>query len=212
MFSNTRNKFLFFSCIFFFAFKLSFSQIDNDFGNPYIRNFSKKEVNKNLKVFEISQNNIGELFFATPSNLLEYDGFKWSEYFEKDQTDLRAVLYANDSLIYTAGHGGFGFWKKNNIGELSYNNLFFKYPTKDSPLLPVFSNIVSVENKVFFQSFQQINVYNSKSKTIEQINATKGFSSLFLVNDDIIVQDVSIGLFRVTNLKKSIIKGLIYNH
>ena len=115
MFSNTRNKFLFFSCIFFFAFKLSFSQIDNDFGNPYIRNFSKKEVNKNLKVFEISQNNIGELFFATPSNLLEYDGFKWSEYFEKDQTDLRAVLYANDSLIYTAGHGGFGFWKKNNI-------------------------------------------------------------------------------------------------
>ena len=207
MFLYTRNKFLFFSCIFLFAFKFSFTQIDSDFGNPYIRNFSKKEVNKNLKVFEISQNNKGELFFATPGNLLEYDGLIWSEYFEKDQTDLRAVLHTKDSLIYTAGHGGFGFWKKNNIGELSYNSLFFKYPTKDSPLLPVFSNIVSVENKVFFQSFQQINVYNPKSKTIEQINATKGFSSLFLVNDDIIVQDVSVGLFKVKNLKKNIIEG-----
>ena len=38
---SSNHKFLFFSCIFFFAFKLSFSQIDNDFGNPYIRNFSK---------------------------------------------------------------------------------------------------------------------------------------------------------------------------
>ena len=128
--------------LFLLSNKTSFCQFKTGLGNPFIKNFSKKEVKKDLKVFDISQNKNGEMYFANPGYLLEYDGFSFKNYFVKDQSDLRAVLYEDDDHIYTAGIGGFGFWSKNKKGILEHSSLYFKYPNKQAPLLPVFLNIV----------------------------------------------------------------------
>ena len=184
-------------------FNTSYSQI----GNPFIKNFSKNEIKKELKVFDISQNKSGEMYFATASSLLEFDGFRWSSYSAKQESDLRAVLYKDDQHIYTSGHGGFGFWSKNSRGILEYTSLFFKYPVKTAPLLPVFSNIVEVNGTVLFQSFQQIYTYNPSNKKINIITANKGFNALFSSHNRVFVQDVSIGLFEIVNTEKTIIKG-----
>jgi len=139
--------------------------------------------------------------------LLEYDGFSWKNYSVKDQSDLRAVLYEDDHHIYTAGIGGFGFWYKNKKANLEYSSLYFKYPSKEAPLLPVFLNIVSSKESIFFQSFQQIYIYNPTTKELNNIPAIKGFSKLFSSNNRVFVQDVSIGLFEIIDSKKRIIKG-----
>ena len=119
------------------------------------------------------------MYFANPGYLLEYDGFSFKNYFVKDQSDLRAVLYEDDDHIYTAGIGGFGFWSKNKKGILEHSSLYFKYPNKQAPLLPVFLNIVSAKGTIFFQSFQQIYTYNPKNNDLNNISAIKGFSKLF---------------------------------
>jgi len=71
----------------------------SDYGNPFVKNFLKQETNKDLKVFDISQNPQGELYFATAGSLLEFDGFDWSTHSYNDQSDLRSVLYVDKSLF-----------------------------------------------------------------------------------------------------------------
>ena len=193
--------------LFLLSNKTSFCQFKTGLGNPFIKNFSKKEVKKDLKVFDISQNKNGEMYFANPGYLLEYDGFSFKNYFVKDQSDLRAVLYEDDDHIYTAGIGGFGFWSKNKKGILEHSSLYFKYPNKQAPLLPVFLNIVSAKGTIFFQSFQQIYTYNPKNNDLNNISAIKGFSKLFSSNNRVFVQDVSIGLFEIIDSNKTFIKG-----
>ena len=193
--------------LFLLSNKTSFCQFKTGLGNPFIKNFSKKEVKKDLKVFDISQNKNGEMYFANPGYLLEYDGFSFKNYFVKDQSDLREVLYEDDDHIYTAGIGGFGFWSKNKKGILEHSSLYFKYPNKQAPLLPVFLNIVSAKGTIFFQSFQQIYTYNPKNNDLNNISAIKGFSKLFSSNNRVFVQDVSIGLFEIIDSNKTFIKG-----
>lgn len=196
-----------FTSLFLLITIVSFGQLNNQIGTPFVKNFTKKQVKKDLKIFDISQDKNGELYFANPGYLLEYDGFSWKNFSVKDQSDLRAVLYKDDYHIYTAGIGGFGFWYKNKKGNLEYSSLYFKYPSKEAPLLPVFLNIVSSKESIFFQSFQQIYIYNPKNKELNNIPAIKGFSKLFSSNDRVFVQDVSVGLFEIIDSQKTIIKG-----
>tara|TARA_R110002051_G_scaffold60446_4_gene110639 strand:- start:1978 stop:4857 length:2880 start_codon:yes stop_codon:yes gene_type:complete len=185
-----------------------FGQFTNLPGVPFIKNFSKEDVKKDLKVFDISQDKNGVLYFAAPGSLIEFDGFRWQSYSFENQTDLRAVLFKDDQHIYTAGHGGFGVWSKTNNGKLQYKSLYFKYPTKEAPLLPVFSNIIEIDGKILFQSFQLIYVYNPLTNTLTNLQAKKGFSNLFFSKKRGFFQDVSIGLFEIINDTESkLIKG-----
>ena len=147
------------------------------------------------------------MYFATAGSLVEFDGFRFTNYSIKEQTDLRAVLYIDDQHIYTSGHGGFGLWSKNNKGILEYKSLLFKYPTKTEQLLPTFSNIIEMDGKILFQSFWSIYIYNPLNEKLTSINAFKGFSGLYLSNKRAFVQDVSIGLFELINFEKKIVKG-----
>ena len=184
-----------------------FSQILDLPGLPYTKNFSKEEVKVGLKIFDISQGSDGLLYFAQPGSLIEYDGFRWTKYTEGVQSDLRAVLYKDDKHIYTGGHGGFGYWYKTTNGKLNYKSLFFKKPIKEAPLLPVFSNIIEVQGKIYFQSFQLIYVFDPLTNQLNTIHADKGFSNLFSTKKRGFFQDVSVGLFEIINSEKKIIKG-----
>ena len=74
------------------------SQTINELGSPFVKNFSKKEFKNGFKVFDMSQDDNGEIYFAKPGSLMQYDGFSWHNYTTKDQSDLRAVLYDNQRI------------------------------------------------------------------------------------------------------------------
>lgn len=189
------------------------AQLSNSQGIPLIKNFTKEDVKSSVKVFNISQSKNGEIYFAIQGSLLTFDGFNWNVFSEKNKTDLRDILYINDQEIYTSGHGGFGVWSKNKLGQLEYKSLFFKTPTKEAPLLPVFRNIIKIKNKIYFQSFQQIYVLNTLDNSIEILYATKGFCEMFSVEGKLFVQDSSVGLFEVNySNHKKIIEGTQNNN
>ncbi|UAM97237.1 hypothetical protein K8354_13035 [Polaribacter litorisediminis] len=198
---------LFFFLIFFCFSNSLLGQFSNLPGVPLIKNFSKEEVKKDLKVFDISQDANGLLYFATSGALIEFDGFRWTSYSVEDQSDLRSVLYKDDQHIYTGGHGGFGFWSKTKNGKLTYKSLFFKYPSKEAPLLPVFTNIIEIEGKIFFQSFQFIYAFDPLTEKLTSFQANKGFSNLFISNKSAFFQDVSVGLFQIINSERTLVKG-----
>lgn len=195
------------SFIFLISGTLLVGQTNDINGIPLIKNFSKNEVKSNAKVFDISQSENGEVFFATPEALITFDGHIWDRYAEKNKTDLRDVLFVSDQEIYTSGHGGFGVWSRNSFGRLTYKSLFYKTPTKEAPLLPVFNNIIKIENRIYFQSFQQIYVYDTLKKSIEIIYAAKGFINMFVVDGKLLVQDSYLGLYEIKGIRKFLIEG-----
>ncbi|WP_339895231.1 hypothetical protein [uncultured Algibacter sp.] len=174
------------------------AQLSNTPGTPFIKNFTEEETKSNLTIYDISQGHDGEMYFATSSGLLLYDGIRWEKYRYGQESDLRAVFYKNDQHIYTSGHGGFGYWSKNNKGVLEYTSLFFKQPKKDDTLLPIFSKIEEINGKILFQTFQQIYIYNSKTSAIESMGAIRGFNELFSSRNRAFIQD-SGALFEIKN-------------
>jgi DNA-binding CsgD family transcriptional regulator len=166
-------------------------------GTPLLKNFTKEDLDHDLNVFDISQGDDGIMYFATPSGLLEYDGVRWKNYKLESESDLRSVLYKDDQHIYTGGHGGFGYWSRNDIGVLEYTSLFFKRPEPEAPLLPMFSRIKEINGKILFQTFQQIFIYDPVLDKLDTINASKGFNLLFSSQGRAFIQDVGIGLFEI---------------
>ena len=176
-------------------------------GTPLVKNFTTEEINQNLQIFDISQNKSGEMYFATPAGLLEYDGIRWKNYTSGTESDLRTVLYVDDQHIYTGGHGGFGYWSKNNKGVLTITTLFFKHPEKDDPLLPVFTEIHELNGKILFQTFQEIYIYDPVSEGLDKITAIKGFNALMSSKGRVFIQDSGVGLCEIKDNKLLLIDG-----
>jgi len=182
-------------------------QFPNIPGTPLIKNFSEESINFSSKIFDISQGDEGELYFATPGALLVYDGIRWENYSFGSESDLRAVLYVDDNYIYTSGHGGFGYWSKDETGVLKYTSLFFKEPSKQSPLLPVFWKIKEIHGKILFQTFQQIFIYDPIKNNLEVIVASKGYNLLFKSKDRVFIQDSGLGLFEIIGKDQILVEG-----
>ena len=197
--------------VFLFICNSILAQFSSTPGIPFIKNFTEEDTNQNLIVHDISQSVNGEMYFATPGALLEYDGIRWRSYSVGKESDLRAVYYKDDQHIYTSGHGGFGYWSKNDKGKLDYTSLFFKKPLKQSPLLPTFSRIKEVNGKIFFQTFQQIFIYDPKTNVIDSINALRGFNVLFSSKERVFIQDSGNDLFEIKNKELILIKGIESN-
>jgi ligand-binding sensor domain-containing protein/DNA-binding CsgD family transcriptional regulator len=183
------------------------SQFSNAPGIPIVVNFTEEAVNNDLTTYDISQNQNGIMYFATPSGLLEFDGVRWKNYAQGLESDLRAVLYKDAKHIYTAGHGGFGYWGINNIGVLEYTRLFLKLPEKKAPLLPIFSRIIEINGKIIFQSFQQIFIYNPVTDELITIGAKKGFNFLFSSKGSAFIQETGIGLFELKGDELQLVEG-----
>lgn len=183
------------------------SQFSNAPGTPSIINFTEEAVNNDLTTYDISQNQNGIMYFATPSGLLEFDGVRWRNYVHELESDLRAVLYKDAQHIYTAGHGGFGYWGVNSVGVLEYTRLFLKLPKKKAPLLPMFSRIIEINGKIIFQSFQQIFIYNPTTNELNTIHAKKGFNFIFYSKGRAFIQETGIGLFELKGNELLLVKG-----
>ncbi|WP_338359662.1 hypothetical protein [Yeosuana marina] len=176
-------------------------------GIPFIKNFTEEDIHYELTVFDMSQNPNGIMYFATPGGLIEYDGIRWNRYIAGQESDLRAVFYKDDQHIYTSGHGGFGYWSKNEKGGLKYTSLFFKEPLKHAPLLPVFSRIAEIDGKILFQTFQQIFIYDPINNKLDSMSAFKGFNLLFSSKGRAFIQDAGMGLFEIKGKNRVLLKG-----
>jgi ligand-binding sensor domain-containing protein/DNA-binding CsgD family transcriptional regulator len=202
-------------CLFFILFlgisNFTFCQLNNQLGAPFIKNFTEEEIKNNLTIYDISQNTNGEMYFATPAGLLEYDGIRWKSYTYQLESDLRSVFYKDDQHIYTSGHGGFGYWSKNSKDILEYTSLFFKQPKKEAPLLPTFFRIKEIKGKILFQTFQQIYIYDPITNAIETIDAYRGFNVLFSSKGRAFIQDSELGLFEIKNKDRISIIGKLAN-
>jgi DNA-binding CsgD family transcriptional regulator/ligand-binding sensor domain-containing protein len=125
---------------------------------PKINNFSKKEYRAANQNWSVNAAPNGYIYFANHHGLLEFDGTSWTLHKLPNETILRSVLVASDSLIFTGGYREMGYWKRSEWGSLSYyslNNIAERYFSKNEE----FWNIAMMEDSVYFHSFGTILIY-----------------------------------------------------
>ena len=89
---------------------------------PPIQNFSSNDYNAENQNWAISQSDDKFIYVANNSGLLEFNGAEWKLYPSPNNATLRYVSVI-DAKIYTGGYMEFGYWEKDEFGNLIYTSL-----------------------------------------------------------------------------------------
>ena len=182
-------------CIFILLFSLhsSFSL----FAEPefYLKNYTKQEYQAASQNWSVTQDGNGYMYFANTIGLLEFDGITWTLYPAPDGTIIRTVAVDKNNVIFTAGYRELGYWKRNRQGRLEYFSLK-KEIASNFTTNEEFWNVIARNDRVYFQSFSKIYIYDYQKFTLVQPN---GFiNSISDGGDRIFVNIMDKGVYQIT--------------
>ncbi|WP_417291374.1 triple tyrosine motif-containing protein [Corallibacter sp.] len=187
---------------------------------PPIEVYTPKDYGAENQNWGISQSADRHIYVANNKGLLEYNGAEWKLYASPNETIIRSVTVVND-YIYTGCYMEFGFWKRDDLGDLKYTSL------SDELKTPIIEDeqiwcIKAIDDWVLFQSLDRIYVYHTLKKTFQVIESQVSLTKMYKVDDSIYFQDFQKGLFKIENgttilvsdhdiLRNNIVVN-IYNH
>lgn len=165
---------------------------------PHITNINRdiyKAANKN---WSVAQDERGIMYFGNDIGLLESDGMDWQLHRIPNSPIIRAVAASSYNTIFTGGFEELGRWDRDISGTLKYTS--FKPLVKEKSLQNENVWKVWVDNdKVYFQSFSSIYIYDSENETINTLNLSNGFLFLIKVRDEFWVQEIFGALYTLKN-------------
>ncbi|MFD2099075.1 triple tyrosine motif-containing protein [Flagellimonas iocasae] len=164
---------------------------------PPIQNYTPKEYNGEYQNWGISQSNSRNIYVANHTSLLEFDGNKWHSFKLPTSSIIRSVIVVDDK-IYTGSYREFGFWSKDETGQLLYTSLSERL---DKPLSEdeEFWDILALDHWVLFQSLDRIYIYDQLEDSFKIIEANSAKANLNLVKDKVYFQKDREGLFTIEN-------------
>ena len=124
------------------------------------------------------------MYFANTDGLLTFNGNAWSLYKSKNNKIIRSVCAQGDR-IYTGAYGEFGYWTKNECGEMSYQSLLHLIKNSAIDKEEIW-NIVSYGDKTYFQSFSVLMVYDGTK--IEKVELPGTIMFMYNVGGKLIIQ------------------------
>ncbi len=162
----------------------------------FLKNYTKQEYKAANQNWSVAQDADGCLYFANHLGLLEFDGITWTLYPLPENALIRAVSVSHDNRIFTAGYRELGYWERNELGRLVYHSLK-KEVQQNFDTNEEFWNIVTNGNKVYFQSFSKIYIYDGHHFEIIKPN---GFiNSISNGADRIFVNLMDKGIYQIVN-------------
>ena len=164
---------------------------------PYVTNLSRDKYHAANKNWSIGQDEKGIMYFGNSIGLLASDGMEWKLYQTPNASIVRAIAVESHQTIYSGGSEDLGRWDRDQSGELKYTSL--KGLIKgDNPLNnQSFWRIWIDGNKVYFQSFSHIYVYDHQ--TITPIDGPSAFLLLLKVRSEYWVQEMYGALYQLNN-------------
>lgn len=132
--------------------------------SPLVVNYNSNQYGAGSQNWAISQDRTGILYFCNNSGLLSFDGTRWELTKLKNNLIVRSVYVDTDDRIYVGSFEEFGYFERDELGELQYTSL--------RPLVGdyKFTNdeiwqIRRHDGKIYFQTFGSYFVYDGKSVT-----------------------------------------------
>jgi len=179
--------------LFYLLIMLGFSAYSQEI--PPIQIFTPQDYGAEDQNWSITQSENNFMYVANNAGLLEYNGASWRLYNSPNNGILRSVEVVGDK-IYSGGYMDFGYWKKNELGNLLYTSL-----THDKSFSiqedEEFWGIIDIEGYVLFQSFERIYIYNTTDETYGVIESEARINRIFKVNETIYFQTINKGIYKI---------------
>ena len=166
----------------------------------FIKNYPKQEYQAASQNWSITQDASGYLYFANNIGLLEFDGITWTLYPAPEGAIIRTVAVDKQNRIFTAGYRELGYWERNSLGRLEYHSLKQEVE-KNFTANEEFWNVIPSGDRVYFQSFSKIYIYDYKS--FEIVNPEGFINSISDGGDRIFVNIMNKGIYQVAGTKIS---------
>ncbi|MCU0327763.1 MAG: hypothetical protein MUE53_02125 [Chitinophagales bacterium] len=139
-------------------------------GVPYIKSFKNQHDKIYSHTWAIDEAPNRLMYFVNDKGLLEFDGNLWKLY-SGSKGITRSIKIIDNKHIYTGSDNDFGIWTWNEKNEFEYKSLYQKIQNKT--IIEEFWNIGKIDDKIVFQSFGNLYIYEQESFTI--IKAPKRF-------------------------------------
>lgn len=161
----------------------------------YQKNYTKQEYQAASQNWSVTQDANGYLYFANNIGLLEFDGITWTLYPAPEGAIVRAVAVDKANRIFTAGYRELGYWERNELGRLEYHSLKKEVEENFTPN-EEFWNVITSGDRVYFQSFSKVYIYNYQKFEIVR---PEGFiNSISDGGDRIFVNIMNKGIYEIT--------------
>tara|TARA_R100001369_G_scaffold3117_3_gene10044 strand:+ start:606 stop:3410 length:2805 start_codon:yes stop_codon:yes gene_type:complete len=164
---------------------------------PPIQVFTTQDYSAEDQNWAISQSRNGFIYVANNKGLLEYNGATWALYPSPNEDIFRSVRVVNN-YIYTGGYRDFGYWTKNEFGNLFYtslsNNRDFEI-NEDEEIW----GILDIEGYILFQSLERIYIYDISQDSFKIIDSQTRINKMFSANGSIYFQKNNEGVFKIEN-------------
>ncbi|OYU79549.1 MAG: regulator [Flavobacterium sp. BFFFF1] len=161
-------------------------------GLPELRNFKKSEYKGGTQNWGIDQDKEGRMYFANNSGLLQFDGTYWTKYSLPNNSLIRSLKVAASGRVYVGGYNEFGYFEPGDKGRLIYHSVAKLVDRNSINLIDFIWKIHVMRDKVVFQSFGRLYVFEDGKLTI--VEAPKRFQFSFLVGDKLYLQDMANGI------------------
>jgi len=158
------------------------------------KNYTKQEYQAASQNWSVAQDANGYLYFANNIGLLEFDGITWTLYPAPEGAIVRAVTVDKANRIFTAGYRELGYWERNELGRLEYHSLKKEVEENFTPN-EEFWNVITSGDRVYFQSFSKVYIYNYQKFEIVR---PEGFiNSISDGGDRIFVNIMNKGIYEI---------------
>lgn len=162
---------------------------------PYFQNYDLSQYSAGNQNWGISKADDGRLYVANSKGLLEFDGVKWTLSTLPNKTTMRSV-HAVDKRVYIGSYEEFGFWERNNFGQLRYTSL--SESLKPNGILnEEFWQIINMEDAIIFRSF--LNIYVYKNSEIKKIEPPSTVLSCSVIDGVLYISTLTNGIFTLND-------------
>ena len=150
---------------------------------PPIKSFLPNDYLADNQNWSISQDELGIVYIANSAGLLMYDGASWKLYNTPNASAMRSVKVI-DNRIYVGSYMEFGYYEKNEFGELEFTKLS-EAVQNDINEDEEFWQIEYYKDWILFRSKKQIYFYNVKSKNFKIHTVKTTLNSLSVFEDKV---------------------------
>ena len=164
---------------------------------PPINTYTAKDYLAENQNWAISQSENKLIYVANNKGLLEFNGASWHLYPTPNETIMRSVKVLKDK-VYTGFYMGFGFWEKNDFGELVYSSIVENNKIQMLENEQIWT-IIELDGWMLFKSLERIYLYNLETKEVKIINTQQGLLKISKVNGVIYFQEGNKGVFKIEN-------------
>ncbi len=166
---------------------------------PPVINYDKMDYHAGNQNWSITQGVDKHLYFGNNNGLLEFNGAIWNLYQSPNSTIIRAV-FEKDGLIYSGCYMEFGYWKRNQFGQLIYVTLTDKLT---EPLIDDEHvwNITSRDEWILFQTLDRLYIYNTRDENFKIIDFDVSRAKIFNLENKLYIQKGDGGLYSIQNGK-----------